>query len=438
MTKKALRVFATIVLFCFLVVCHQALFDKFQVGIKWFTDESRDNQSSATLVFKEKPLLIWTTDFHIGPIHDLKTFLKPMGVRFIDKNLDYTRCGRTRTCEGMKTLKLINPHNARDLDYSWIPKFYQLYANDTEMDSVDAFGCFHLPALCELYEPFNKSLIILSTIRYELGRFGKERWTRWNNNLIRYAANPKNLIAANNLYDVNYIKYFTGIEPVWLPSFSSHPNVKYNRSREGFVIAHNTNPGFFNSFIQQYTKLCTEKNCTVRLGELYGWYGNYKYSDIVAHQGIVHVPYQVSVMSFFEHYRMDIPIFAPSLELLIQWEWKHWAMRERTWQGAHGPQPVGSAIEPHPSQRSIPDPNCYKEDTVRYWVKFSDYYQFPHIIYYDSIEHLITLLHTTTAEELIRVSEKMRLFNYGEEKRLRKKWRDILLNIAKHSTNDPH
>lgn len=430
MPSRRLTYVALIVCTLFLFVCHRKQ-SNYKIKKRWIDEEP-------VLVFTEKPLVIWTTDLHFSPIHDLKTFLKPMGVRFIDKNLDYTRCHHVQTCEGMKTLQLLNPSNAMHLDYSLIEKFYQLYANDSEIQSADAFACFHAPALCELYEPFNKTLIIISTIRYELGRFDKERWTRWNENLVRYASDPKHLVAANNLYDVNYIKYFTGIEPLWIPSFSSHSNCSYSHSREGFLMAHNTNPDFDNIFVNQYLDLCKVQNCTVSLKRVRDMYKNYKYSDIAAHQGIVHVPYQVSVMSFFEQYRMNIPLFAPSKELLIMWEWTNWAMRERTWKGAHGPQPVGSDIGPHPSQRLIPDPNSYTEQAVRYWVPFCDYYQFPHIIYYNSIEHLIKLMNSTTTEELIEISGQMRIFNVNEERRLRKQWRHILQNTAKHSDNRPH
>ena len=38
------------------------------------------------------------------------------------------------------------------------------------------------------------------------------------------------------------------------------------------------------------------------------------------------VPYTKSVMSFFELYRMNVPLFAPSVELLVKWEMKHSVM----------------------------------------------------------------------------------------------------------------
>ena len=59
--------------------------------------------------------------------------------------------------------------------------------------------------------------------------------------------------------------------------------------------------------------------------------------QLATHPAIVVVPYTKSVMSFFELYRMNIPLFAPSLELLVQWERDH-SVRRR-----HVARPAGSA-----------------------------------------------------------------------------------------------
>lgn len=42
--------------------------------------------------------------------------------------------------------------------------------------------------------------------RYEIGRFSAKKWQTWNDNLRRIAANPRNIVAANNMYDLEYIK----------------------------------------------------------------------------------------------------------------------------------------------------------------------------------------------------------------------------------------
>lgn len=75
---------------------------------------------------------------------------------------------------------------------------------------------------------------------------------------------------------------------------------------------------------------------------------------------------------------------------------------------------------------------------IRYWMKFCDYYHFPHITYYKSIPDLVKLLGRITKEDLLQISERMRLFNIQDEKGLRSTWRKILLTIAKHSSNSPH
>src|SRR6218665_2073495 len=281
-------------------------------------------------VFKSKPIVIWTNDFHIGPIQDVKNFLQPMGVRLIDKNLDAFRCHLTNSCARRKSMKIITPDNAENLDHSLIPKFYDAYQNDSEMQSVDAFVCLHLPSLCELFEPFNRSIIIISTIRYELGRFEEKRWKKWSENLARYASLPWNVVAANNRYDVEYIRYFTGIQPMLLPRFCGYTNETCNATRTGFLIAVNRER-FLANFLKNFTIAHKLANSTYKIWPIKEKYSRYKYSDIAAHQGIVYVPYQVSVMSFFEQYRMNIPLFAPTKELLSEWVHKFRAMPRRSW-----------------------------------------------------------------------------------------------------------
>ena len=70
-------------------------------------------------------------------------------------------------------------------------KFYEAYQNDSEINQVDAFICFHPVGMCELFMPFNRSLILIASTRYELGRFGKEDWTNLNKNLQIIASNPR-------------------------------------------------------------------------------------------------------------------------------------------------------------------------------------------------------------------------------------------------------
>lgn len=70
-------------------------------------------------------------------------------------------------------------------------QFYEVYKNDSEINQVDAFICFHPAAMCELFMPFNRTLIVIASTRYELGRFGIEDWNNLNQNLQIIASNPR-------------------------------------------------------------------------------------------------------------------------------------------------------------------------------------------------------------------------------------------------------
>jgi len=275
-----------------------------------------------TSLFPTKQLVIWSNDYHISPTNDIKHLLKPLGVKVIDKNLS-GYCKFANTCGGKNTLRVIKEDNALNLDPALIPKFYDSYKNDSEMLSVDAFVCFHPSAMCELFEPFNRSLLVIPSTRYEIGRFAPDRWARWNDNLMRMSNNPRNVIGANNLYDAEYLRYFTGVRPLVIPSYCGYLNDKYEATRPGFILSPSRNVGFTNLFSKMRDESCRKVNCTVELIPLRSRYPHYAYSDLAAHQGIVYVPYQVSVMSMFEQYRMNIPLFFPSFDLLAAWQHEH-------------------------------------------------------------------------------------------------------------------
>jgi hypothetical protein len=153
-----------------------------------------------------------------------------------------------------------------------IKKFYQVYKDDEEMKRVDVFICSHPAANCELFEPFlndsdTKSLIMYPTTRLEFGRNDpllhwreKEiktmgswfeltpRWKRTVNFIHQYSSakrtGKKRLwLVANNMYDVAYTEYFTGIRPVYIPSWCGDLDNSYGHSKDFTGCTLNSLPG---------------------------------------------------------------------------------------------------------------------------------------------------------------------------------------------------
>ena len=94
-------------------------------------------------------------------------------------------------------------------------------------------------------------------------------------------------------------------------------------------------------------------------------------------------------------------------------------------------QPSQSAIAGVYSK--VPDPNNdLDEDAVRYWLLFADFYQWPHIIHFASIEDLVDKME---AVDLAEISRRMARHNRQVRQQIKDTWSSILLNITRNSNS---
>ena len=140
---------------------------------------------------------------------DIKSLLNPIGVKVYDNSFSYY-CGQVGSCA--QGLKIINRDNGMRLTPELIDQFYDYYKNDLVMNTVTTFVCTLPVAMCEAFVKFNRSMLVIATIRYEQARPEVQKWHALNQMLLNINKHPKSLIAANNLYDSKYIEYFTGIK----------------------------------------------------------------------------------------------------------------------------------------------------------------------------------------------------------------------------------
>lgn len=128
-------------------------------------DEEVHTNNILDFLSKNDSVVMWSSDFHISPIADIKHLLKDYHVRIIDKSLS-GHCHLMNTCE--KDLRVINKQNGIRL--SPCPNklrrdFYASYVNDVEFNSADALLCNHATSMCELFLPFDKPMIVIASTR---------------------------------------------------------------------------------------------------------------------------------------------------------------------------------------------------------------------------------------------------------------------------------
>lgn len=318
-------------------------------------------------------------------------------------------------------------------------QLFDAYKDDAEFRAVNAVICLLPLTTCQVYLPLNRSVILIAVVRYEAGQESAHLWTRFNKLIKQIGDNPRHFIGANSRYDAEYIKYFTGVPAVYVPSYCGHIKARYNPTRPEFLLGRSHVPGtpccvWRFALEHIYTAQARNTSCTggqsqpkvVGLDDTYP--GHYQYEQVAAHPGIIHFPYTVSVMSFFEHYRMGIPLFVPSIDFMVELQLKHNVLSERTWARYRtGHVPNGSVVSKHPSYPVDHDPNNDVDpEAMRYWFQFADYYVLPHVQQFSSFEDLACKLVST---DLRKVSRLMQQFNIREEAYLLDVWQSILERI---------
>ena len=206
-------------------------------------------------------LYAWSTDLHGAPIACNMGLFFDIGV-VTHAEIDGPHCEHFGICRDRLQVFGMDDWRGFSLDPNpalLTSRFVQTYKHDPEFQRVDVVLCSHPVANCELYLDLGKPLIIYATTRMEFGRLDRfvdwrtrfltnltdaeARWASWVATLQRLAAQPWNAILANNVYDANYIKYFTGLSPQVLPSWcGDHVSASYQpRGKEVLIVPYREN-----------------------------------------------------------------------------------------------------------------------------------------------------------------------------------------------------
>ena len=331
-------------------------------------------------------------DMHISIAHDVKTLLPHLGHQ-VDS---VCMSGHTWVNgERQGTTEIVSPGNYANIDQEMCDRFYSRYRFD--LDEYDGFIHSYPPAFAMLFEKWNKPIYTIACTRYEFpcgsGNNGSVERLRWlNDGLIQGYKSGQIKLIANNLYDKHYAENFCGGEWTFIPSIccyledlTCHGDMKsiliWDRNRDGLrrEIRH---PRVHQRF---------------SISEVYDR------RSLVQHSGIVHIPYNVSIMSAFEHYAMGIPMFVPSPSLLMKWV-------------AEGRDVLNEVSFPHNLNRGM----------QLEWIKLADWYDtnnMPFVCQFNSFPELYDLL---DSQDRPVVTKLMKDFYLEKKQRVLATWREVL------------
>ena len=155
------------------------------------------------------------------------------------------------------------------------------------------------------------------------------------------------------------------------------------------------------------------------------FYKHYTLDQLANHRAIVIFPYAVMSYSIVDYYISQVPIFVPSSRI-----WKD--ITDRSARGGNYCGEKTKDLTPHNRTLHMYSPNEFVDDAAyQYWVQYSDFYQWPYVTVYESVEDLFDKL---VASNLTRISEQMTEFNRIREADLLDNWCRILKTRDKQAT----
>jgi hypothetical protein len=311
-----------------------------------------------------------------------------------------------------------------------IRNFFSYYHKDPIMLSVNAFYCSFPMSLCEVYMPFNRTIIWLPAHRFTLARCSRPEIDRLIQHLqqsVQPNQQPKHFLAAGGRYDQEYIKYYTGLDAILLPTnaFWYAFNVtKFTQTRNEILVGPLQHSS--HSLIANMEEAAKLRNSSLKFATAKSLYGRYELEQLANHRAVVLLPYAVLSYGITELYALGIPIFVPSIEFIVKLKLIH----DRTLIDNYycGPQLKFSDMSrQHPNSNHPYSPeDIVSTEGITYWLQFADYYQLPHIRTFASWENLIEKL---SIADFSTINKQMYEENLKRKTKLIENWKSIFAQI---------
>ena len=320
---------------------------------------------------------------------------------------------------------------------------------------IDAFICSFPASMCQLWLPMNKSMIFLPAHRYNLGRCSVNEWRQLDEDVLKLNASSisrAHTIGAVSRYDIEYMKYYTGIQGTLVPSYGGfyyNPNLYKGDKKEILIFSYQPKSKLF---IDNVKKVLLPEFSAV---QVYDIYPKYTPEKLGQHRAVITLPYSVMSYRTTELYAMGMPIFAPSIKFYSNynglgatksnfsstdnWLGLGWDRTMTTHPYCKSDPKLEEKMRPKSdSMKSIhpysPNVDIFEDaESENYWLQFSDFYDWPYIQHFDDYNHLKKLIMNTN---FTKVHNAMKRELMIKRDTVLDTWCKIIQNVKEHKQKE--
>ncbi len=340
---------------------------------------------------------LFNLDAHISVIADVENIFKHLYPEI--EVTKWSISGHTWVFDqAIDHVDVINQETWKFLDHDMIKRFHERY--DGFLALFDGFICGFPPVFALLFEKYNKPIFMVNATRYEMPFCWEPNPAMQGFFEERLQAMHKKgqLIAvSNNKADVDYLERAIALKSRHIPSMCRYTGESYQPAKETFLL-------FSKAKLNPIEGVVYYKDL-----------GHYSWADLYSFKGIIHLPYEISTMSIFEHYSASVPLLMPTKRLL-----KQFLQNQRI--PFNGPYARGAH---HGVNRPDLD-DILGEEWFDFWLDRADFYDqenMPYITYYDHIGEIPTLLKSMDTKA---IHLQMKAFNRKRFASALDDWKSLL------------
>jgi hypothetical protein len=340
---------------------------------------------------------------HIAVVRDIREQVERRGSSLID----WTISGHSWSVgRRQDPVAIVNERTWTALDSAMAARFRGVYGS--YLSSFRAFAAAYPPAFALLYEGLGKPTLALAATRYE-GPFTSDRRWEWLNERLRAGVDDGWLtLAANNRADADYLEHYTGLKAALLPGACSYTLDEYTGRHPAAVVC---TPD--DALAGEICSALSVEAVPLRAG----LGPRYSRADLYDRRALIFIPYNVSIMSLFEHYAAGAPTYVPSRALLKQLmaEWPAAVLSSISFTQVTGQPPALTCGDL--DLNDVSDPQV-----VDWYLDRADFYDaelMPLIRQFESWTHLDHLLAT---DDHAALSDEMKKSNPERFRRIAECW----------------